>query len=122
MGGEEPARPAGGDGGPVISADALCRMFSGLDEAELARWIEQRWVVPHGGPDAYQFEEIDVARVRLIVEMRQEMSIDDETLPTVLSLLDQVYSLREQLRAVYAAVAAQPDDVKRAIEASLRRS
>ena len=105
----------------MISIEALCRMVQGVDEAELMRWVEQQWIIPKGAPGAYLFEEIDVARVRLICEMRQELAVGDEALPTLLSLLDQVYALRDQLRTVYAAIAAQPDEIRQAIIASLPR-
>ena len=43
------------------------------------------------------------------------MRIEDETIPMVLSLLDQVYDTRARLRSVLRAVEAQPEPVRRAI-------
>jgi hypothetical protein len=42
-------------------------------------------------------------------------------MPLVLSLLDQVYMLRGTLRDVLRAVEHQPDDVRAAMLAALRR-
>jgi len=61
-----------------------------------------------------------VARVRLIHDVRRAMAVPEETVPLVLSLLDQVYALRGQMRAVAKAVERQPEDVRAAILAALQ--
>jgi chaperone modulatory protein CbpM len=66
------------------------------------------------------FEEIDVARVRLIHDLRHAMAVQDEVIPLVLSLLDQIYSLRGQMRSVARAVETQPEAVREAILTALR--
>ena len=48
------------------------------------------------------------------------MAVPEETMPLVLSLLDQVYTLRGQMRAVARAIEGQPEDVKAAILAAIR--
>ena len=80
----------------------------GLDRQELARWVENRWVLPEQRGGAWLFHEVDVARVELIREIRHEFAIDDEAVPVVLGLLDQVYGLRRQLRRLCDALASQP--------------
>ena len=62
---------------------------------------------------------MDVARVQLILEIRHEFAIDDEALPLVLGLLDQVYDLRRQLRRMCDAMAAQPPEVRAGIRKAL---
>ena len=62
-----------------------------------------------------EFHEIDVARVRLIHDLRSGMDVGEDAMPLVLSLLDQVYELRSRLKAVLRAVEAQPRDVQLAI-------
>ena len=96
----------------------------GIAEAELRVWIESGWVKPEGAPGFWAFHEIDVARVRLIAEIRHDLAIDDDALPVVLSLLDQLYALRSDVTALCGAVADQPVAVRDAIAAALaaRRS
>ncbi|HKW52459.1 MAG TPA: chaperone modulator CbpM [Stellaceae bacterium] len=106
----------------MIGIEALIRMIAGLQEAELRHWIAEHWVRPEAASEGYVFREVDVARVRLIVELRQELAIDDEALPVVLQLLDQVYALRRRLRAVSAAIDAQPEAVRAAVQARLARA
>ena len=99
----------------MIGFDAVIAEVGGLEARELRRWIEERWVRPEGSGDVYMFREVDVARVRLIVELRYELAIDEEAMPVVLRLLDQVYALRRRLKAMSAAFDAQPEAVRRAL-------
>jgi chaperone modulatory protein CbpM len=92
-----------------------------VDRQDLAVWIERRWVRPQHGSGGYVFTEMDVARVTLICDMRDDMAIDDEAMPVVLGLLDQVYGMRRRLRHLVDAVAAQPEEVRLAVAAELRR-
>jgi len=125
----------------MIGLDELTRRFAELDRAELGRWIENRWVLPeqrdaggargepggdsHGDPrgdpsrDRWVFHEVDIARVELILDIRREFAVDDEVMPLVLSLLDQVYSLRRQMRRLCDALESQPADIRNAIRQAL---
>src|SRR5579862_7996067 len=108
----------------MIGLDELIRRVAGLDRGELLRWVENRWVLPeHGGNAAgWAFTEVDVARVELILEIRRDFAIDDEAMPLVLGLLDQVYSLRRQMRRLCDAVAALPEDTQAAVRQALPKS
>ncbi len=99
---------------------AVVALFPDLPETELSSWVERGWVRPEGSEPDWMFQEIDVARVRLIRDFRHTMEVAEETMPLVLSLLDQVYTLRGQMRAVAHAVEGQPEPVRRAILAALR--
>jgi chaperone modulatory protein CbpM len=90
-----------------------------LGEPELTAWIERGWVRPEQTDAEPVFHDIDIARIRLIHDLRTMMRIEDETIPLVLSLLDQVYDLRAGLRAVLHAVEAQPEQVRAAILAAM---
>jgi chaperone modulatory protein CbpM len=109
----------------MIGLDELVRRFGGLERTELTRWIENRWILPErqhaGGPDReyWQFHEVDIARVELILEIRREFEVDDETMALLLGLLDQVYSLRRQMRRLCDAIEAQPTDIREAIRRAL---
>lgn len=70
--------------------------------SELTAWVERGWVRPETGEAGWEFLAIDVARARLIRDLRRRMEVAEDMLPLVLSLLDQVYTLRAQLRAVLA--------------------
>jgi chaperone modulatory protein CbpM len=87
-----------------------------VERVELTAWVERGWVAPAGRQGAeLLFSELDVARVCLICDLVKDLAVEEETVPLVLSLLDQVYTLRRELNALTAAIQRQPDDVRRAI-------
>ena len=84
----------------MISWDELVRL-AGCSHDELRRFVEEGWVVPDGEDG---FADADLARCQLVIELRRDLAIDDEAMPVVLSLLDQVYVLRRQLRLMSSLV------------------
>ena len=82
----------------MITIEAVCVQVAGLDRAELELWIAEAWVRPGGAPGAWQFRPVDVARVRLIRELRHDLAVHADTLPLVLSLMDRLYDERRRLR------------------------
>lgn len=106
----------------MMRFDAIVELFPDLDAVELSDWIERRWVEPEpseGG--GWVFHEIDVARVRLIYDLRRELDVAEDTVALVLSLLDQVYELRRTLKAMTRALASQPPEVQAAVLEGLER-
>jgi chaperone modulatory protein CbpM len=105
----------------MMRFDAVVTLFPDLAPAELTLWIEQRWVQPERAEgESWLFHEIDVARVRLIHDLRRELDTPEETVPLLLALLDQVYELRCSLKAMTRAIENQPAEVKAAILGALR--
>lgn len=84
----------------MIGIAAVVQRVRGLDVHTLEVWVAQDWVRPRREAGAPVFEEIDVARVQLIVELRDELDVGDAAMPVVLSLLDQLHGARAQVRHV----------------------
>lgn len=82
----------------MMTIDGVIAEIGQVERADLERWISEGWVRPQGEPNAYRFVEIDVARVRLICTLRVDMEVNEAALPVVLSLLDQLYDTRRQMR------------------------
>jgi chaperone modulatory protein CbpM len=99
---------------------AVVALFPDLRETELQAWVERGWVRAQPSDEDWEFQDIDVARVRLIHDLRHDLAVQEETMPLVLSLLDQVYTLRGQMRAVARAVETQDETVRAAILTALR--
>jgi chaperone modulatory protein CbpM len=99
----------------VITIEMLPGRIAGVTVTDVQRWIAQSWVRPDRTAGQWVFHDIDVARVRLIVELRDELSVSEDVLPTVLSLLDQLYDARRQMRMLRAALDAAPEDVRRSL-------
>ena len=84
----------------MITLDLLCARFIRLKLEDLQGWITEGHVRPERAANGLVFTELDVERVRLILELRDDMAVNEEALPVVLSLLDQLYELRRRLRAM----------------------
>lgn len=89
----------------MITIEHVLTEVRGLAPDDLERWIAAELVRPDGVRGAWRFAEMDVARLRLILELRDTLEIDEPALPTVLSLLDQLYGLRRQMRVLNEAMA-----------------
>ncbi len=100
--------------------DAVIALVPDVSAPELQDWIGRGWVLPEGAPPDWAFAEIDVARVRLLRDLRHAMGVEPETLPLVLSLLDQLYDLRHALDALLGAAAALKPQEREALLAALR--
>jgi chaperone modulatory protein CbpM len=94
----------------------VVRLVGRVDRVELIHWVELGWVTPERRErEEPAFSELDVARVCLICDLRHDLAVEEETMPLVLSLLDQVYTLRRQMNALSGALRQQPEEVRRAI-------
>lgn len=95
----------------MITVAAVLARVPGLDAATLEVWIAQEWVRPvrqHGQP---HFQEIDIARLHLLLDLRDSLEVADAAVPVVLSLLDQLHETRRQMRRLCAVLdAAGPEE------------
>ena len=90
----------------MITLHRLCAVVRGVREAELRAWIENDWVRPEHVAGEPRFAEADVARIRLIVELRDAMAVGEEAIPVVLSLMDQLYDERRRVQTLCEAIRA----------------
>ena len=73
-------------------------MQSRLDAQALDAWIEAGWLRPRGNRSSREFSDIDLARARLIGDLRRNLGVNDEAVPIVLDLIDQIHGLRRLVR------------------------
>lgn len=105
---------------PIDEQD-LIHEVGELSVQRLHRWIRLGWVRPERREGTAVFHDVDVARVRLLYELEHTAEFDDETLPLVLSLVDQIHGLRSELRSLAQAVAEQPAHVRERIRNAYAR-
>lgn len=96
---------------PLAEVLTLC----GIDRDELTQWIERRWVMPLAADGDFLFDEADLARVRMIAEFRNDLALDEEALPTVLGLVDQLYATRRRFRQLVQIICELPEEQCEAI-------
>ncbi len=67
-------------------------------EAEtIAVWIEAGWLAPDRTGET-GLSEIDIARLRLIHDLKNNIGVNDEAVPVILDLIDQLHGLRRAMR------------------------
>lgn len=68
-----------------------------LDPQMIVEYISWSWVVPieEQGP---HFDEEDLARIRFIQELREDFLVNDEAVPIILHLVDQLNQYQAELR------------------------
>jgi chaperone modulatory protein CbpM len=99
----------------------LLSLHDRLTAMHVERWVARGLLRPAGSGDAWTFEQIDVARVRLLAELEGDIGFDDEAIETIVGLVDQVHTLRGQLGLLAQAIAQQPEETRRTIAQALRR-
>jgi len=92
-----------------------------VTEQEVVGFVRQSWVLVTDGEDGWRFDQADAARVKLIVELKRDLEVNDEALPVVLKLLDQLYGLRQALDEIHEAVEGLPPPLRRELELHLAR-
>ena len=91
----------------MLSEKECMQLIEGLTPARLQSYVREGWVRPCSRADAPAFDEIDLARLRFIVQLRDDLDLTEDALPVVLSLVDQVHGLRRELLMLAMAIEAQ---------------
>jgi chaperone modulatory protein CbpM len=94
------------------------RMIARIDEPTLEDWLQHGWLRPGV---SREFSEIDLARARLISDLREQLQINEDGIDVILDLLDQLHGLRAMSRGFSAATRLQPVQVRRKLRADVRR-
>lgn len=77
---------------------------SGLQVQTLEFWIEQQWLIPEETSGEMSFSDRDIARARLIQDLKGDFGVNDEGIDVVLHLIDQLHGLRRVLRQMHAGM------------------
>ena len=77
-----------------------------IDDAVLDQWVEAGWLTPHQNFTGQRFSDIDLARARLIRDL-QNLGVNDDSLPIILDLVDQLNGVRHVLRELLLTIKTQ---------------
>jgi chaperone modulatory protein CbpM len=83
---------------------------SGLQVQTLELWLEQQWLIPEETPAGARFSDGDVARARLIQDLKGDFGVNDEGIDVVLHLVDQLHGLRRVLAQLHAGMSDNSPD------------
>ncbi|MBV9136555.1 MAG: MerR family transcriptional regulator [Hyphomicrobiales bacterium] len=70
---------------------------SGLEVQTLEFWLEQQWLIPEESSAGAIFSDRDVARARLIGQLKSDFGVNDEGVDVILHLMDQLHGMRRAL-------------------------
>ena len=94
------------------SKEVLELLATRIDRPTLEKYILRQWVRPGRKQEDWDFEDIDIARLELICQLRQDIEVNEEGVEVVLSLLDQLYDARSQMRKLIYAINQQPYEIQ----------
>jgi chaperone modulatory protein CbpM len=74
-----------------------------IDVETLDHWLQSGWLCPRENGESHGFSQVDLARAQLIGDL-QNLGINDEGIPIILDLIDQLHGLRGMLRELLTAI------------------
>lgn len=104
-----------------LSVPQAIAAVPGLTHARPEAFIATEVIIPLASDDGPVFRGIEIARLRLLCELSDDLDLEDEAVGIVISLLDQLHAARADLRALARALAAEPPDTRSRIGAALRQ-
>lgn len=102
------------------SETEVVTLIDDLDPPRLHGYLRARIVRPVETPEGPGYRETDLARLQLLCDLSESYDLPDDLLRMVIDLVDQLNSMRGDMRALMHAVAAEPDEVRTRIHHSIR--
>lgn len=90
-----------------------------LEARALEAWIEEGWLAPLRNGGGQRFSEVDLARAQLIRDLG-ELGVNDEGIPVILDLIDQLHGLRRTLSELLSTIHVQPEATQRRMLSDIR--
>ena len=72
-------------------------MKAEFDAAAVETWVAAGWLLPQEFEEG-RLSEIDLARARLIHDLKATFGVNDEGIPLILDLIDQLHGVRRAMR------------------------
>ncbi|MBF0278806.1 MAG: hypothetical protein HQM13_13480 [SAR324 cluster bacterium] len=63
----------------------------------ITQCIQKEWISPVD-PESSEFDQEDLARLQLINELREKVGVNDEAIPIIMHLIDQIHCLHQEIR------------------------
>lgn len=104
-----------------LTEDDAIAATSGLTKARLTGFMAAEVVVPLRTAAGPVFRDIDLARLRLLCELSDDLDLDEVALSIVMSLIDQLHGARFALHAVSLVLINESDEVRARVGSALRQ-
>jgi chaperone modulatory protein CbpM len=75
----------------IEEASRIC----GPSREDIAHFIQEEWIKPF---EDEAFDDEDISRIRLIHELMEELGVNEESVPIILHLIDQLNVLQLRLK------------------------
>jgi chaperone modulatory protein CbpM len=82
--------------------------------------LAEGWLLPDHQSGEPTFSDTDLARARLIQDLRHDLGVNDEGIGVILDLIDQLHGLRGTLRHLLTGLQAVPQDAREHLADVLR--
>lgn len=112
-----------GKGEPMSRTYTEAETIEAIDDLtgqRLLTFVRARIVQPVQGEAGQTYRETDLARLQLLCDLTDAYELPEDSLTMVMSLIDQLNSMRGDMRALMQAVASEPDEVRSRIHTSIR--
>ena len=83
-------------------------------------WVRQGWIRP-AAKESQGFSEADMARAALIRDLEDKLGFDEEQVPVLLNLIDQIHGLRTELKTLLEALDELPEDVRASVKVRIAK-
>ena len=84
-------------------------------------WVRQGWIRP-AAKERQGFSEADMARAALIRDLEDKLGFDEDQVPVLLNLIDQIHGLRAELKTMLEVLEELPDDVRATVKTRITKS
>ena len=103
----------------LTERDLLSRVQR-LTLTRLRVWVAQGWIKPASAA-TQSYSEADLARAVLICNLEDELGFDEEDVPVLLNLIDQIHGLRAELKGLLDALEDLPPDLRATVRMRITR-
>jgi chaperone modulatory protein CbpM len=104
----------------MLSERDLLTRVQRLTVTRLKVWVAQGWIKP-ADQAAESYSEADLARATLICNLEDELGFDEEDVPVLLNLIDQIHGLRAELKLLLGALEELPPDLRANVRMRITR-
>ena len=73
--------------------------FFSVKKILITQCIEQKWIDP-ADPETQKLDQEDISRINFIQELKERMGVNDEAVPIILHLVDQIHCLRLKMNHI----------------------